>query len=245
MHHRRPIAAAATVLLVLALASPAPAALLGRAAATAGGSDWQAYYDDTLDITWLADANYAQTSGYHPTGNMTWDAAVAFIDTLNDSALLGLTDWRLPYVYDVNADGCPGFSRLDVLGVDCGYYTAYNEYRAELSTLFYETLGNHAFYAMDGTYPNPAGYGARNVGPFTNLQTGGLYWYGQENVVAPLQAWYFGMPTGGQGPRGKNESAPAWAVVDGDPFAVVPLPATAWLFASALGLAGVLRRRMR
>jgi hypothetical protein len=29
-------------------------------------------YDDVLDITWLADANYAQTSGYDSDGQMTF-----------------------------------------------------------------------------------------------------------------------------------------------------------------------------
>lgn len=234
--------AVAGLMAVLA-AGPAGAALLGRAPATTGGSDWQAYYDDVLDITWLADANHARTSGYHATGWMTWDASVAFIDTLNTGGgLLGVTGWRLPYVFDVNADGCPGLSRLDVLGVDCGYYTNLNAHRAELSTLFYDTLGNEAFYKMDGSYPNP-NQGMQHPGPFVNIDPGGLYWYGQENVANTSQAWYFGMPTGGQGPRPKIDTAPAWAVVDGDPFAVVPVPAAAPLFVSALGLVGLLRRR--
>ena len=30
-----------------------------------------AYYDTVLDITWLADANYVQTSGYDADGKMT------------------------------------------------------------------------------------------------------------------------------------------------------------------------------
>ena len=32
-------------------------------------------YDDVLDITWLQDANYAQTSGYDADGLMGWNAA--------------------------------------------------------------------------------------------------------------------------------------------------------------------------
>lgn len=28
-------------------------------------------YDDVLNVTWLQDANYAKTSGYHATGRMT------------------------------------------------------------------------------------------------------------------------------------------------------------------------------
>jgi hypothetical protein len=34
-------------------------------------------YDDVLKITWLQDANYAQTSGYNADGLMNWNAAMA------------------------------------------------------------------------------------------------------------------------------------------------------------------------
>ena len=32
----------------------------------------EAYYDTALNITWLADANYAKTSGYDADGLMNW-----------------------------------------------------------------------------------------------------------------------------------------------------------------------------
>lgn len=70
-------------------AGSADAALLSRV----GG---QAYYDDVLDITWLADANYAMTSGYDSDGLMTWDEAQSWIGTLNTANYLGVNDWRLP-----------------------------------------------------------------------------------------------------------------------------------------------------
>ena len=34
-------------------------------------------YDDVLDITWLQDANYAQTSGYDADGFMNWNGPIA------------------------------------------------------------------------------------------------------------------------------------------------------------------------
>ena len=40
----------------------------------AGG---QAYYDDVLNVTWVADANLPTTSGYEPDGQMTWAEAQA------------------------------------------------------------------------------------------------------------------------------------------------------------------------
>ena len=59
----------------------------------------------------------------------------------------------------------------------------------------------------------------------------------------PLNAWYFGMPSGGQRPQDKTDSSlTAWAVVSGD-VSVVPVPAAVWLFGSALGALGLARRR--
>jgi hypothetical protein len=49
-------------------------------------------YDDVLDITWLQDANYAQTSGYDGDGLMAWGDAVAWADSL---VYGGYDDWRL------------------------------------------------------------------------------------------------------------------------------------------------------
>lgn len=74
----------ATVLTIFTLS--ANAALLERL----GGL---AYYDDEADLTWLADANYAQTSGYDVDGNLNWSDANYWASQLNIS---GVTGWRLP-----------------------------------------------------------------------------------------------------------------------------------------------------
>ncbi len=50
-------------------------------------------YDSQQNITWLEDANYAQTSGYSPTGWVLWYEASAWADELEYE---GLEDWRLP-----------------------------------------------------------------------------------------------------------------------------------------------------
>jgi len=56
-------------------------------------------YDDVLDVTWLQDANYAQTIGYNSDGKMTWTEAVAFANSLSYyDPIRDVTwsDWRLP-----------------------------------------------------------------------------------------------------------------------------------------------------
>jgi len=68
----------------------------------------QAYYDDVANLTWLADANYANTSGYAAananglgfnsnnisavTGTMGWQAANAWASQLTVG---GVSGWRL------------------------------------------------------------------------------------------------------------------------------------------------------
>lgn len=213
------------------------AALLGRAPATAGGTDYQAYYDDVQNITWLADANYAVAAGFDADGAMTWDDSMTFVGTLD--GYLGAASWRLPEMTDVGNDGCPG-DPADPNGIDCGYNV--DTATGEMASMFYDTLGNLAFFAPDGSFPQP-GWGLTEIGPFANLQSV-LYWYGTELVTDPTgAAWYFGMPSGAQRPNGKTELYYAWAVTDGDALAPVPVPAAAWLFGSALGLLGWLRRR--
>ncbi|MEE9303361.1 MAG: hypothetical protein V3U84_06210 [Thiotrichaceae bacterium] len=69
------------------------AAFVGRLPATPGGTDYQAYYDDQLDITWTADANI--------NGLENWTTQVAWAA---DLTVDGVGGWRLPSV-DVNGDG--------------------------------------------------------------------------------------------------------------------------------------------
>jgi len=224
--------------LILICSTASHAALIGRAPASPGGMDYQAYYDDVLNITWLADANYAQTSGFDADGRMTWDDSLAFVGTLNSGSLLGIIGWRLPNMIDVDNDGC--VDEQSTSGGDCGYNI--DTENGEMASLFYDTLGNVAFFFPDGTAPQP-NYGWQNTGPFTNPETTQLYWYGQEDVSNTSEAWYFGPPSGAQRPREKSSLHVAWAVVDGDALAPIPVPAAAWLFGSALVLLGRLRRK--
>ncbi len=97
-----PRIAAALAALSLMSAS-ANAALLSRA----GG---QAYYDNDLNITWLANANLAAGSIYDDgasttDGRMTWASATAWIASLNTANYLGINTWQLP---EANA-ACTGY----------------------------------------------------------------------------------------------------------------------------------------
>jgi len=72
---------------------PINAAFLGRLPATPSGTDYQAYYDDQLNITWAADANINGLANWH--NQRAWAAGLS---------LGGITGWRLPSM-DVNGDG--------------------------------------------------------------------------------------------------------------------------------------------
>ena len=50
-------------------------------------------YDTVNNITWLADMNYAKTSGFDSDGLMTWTDAKAWAENLSFG---GFDDWRLP-----------------------------------------------------------------------------------------------------------------------------------------------------
>lgn len=86
-------------LLTMYCAPSAQAALVGRLPITPGGSDWQAYYDDQLDITWAVNSSI---NGFQP-----WAEQMDWVSTLT---IGGFDGWRLPNM-DVNGDD---------LIVDCG-----------------------------------------------------------------------------------------------------------------------------
>lgn len=248
-------------LAALSLASmSAQAALLGRDLNGSPGS-FEAYYDTTLNITWLANANLAQSNQFGVTGinlsngRMEWATAIDWIAAMNAANYLGISTWRLPAMYDINGDGCTVNSFASYNGGDCGYNVVSTGPQAsELASLFHDTLGNLAFYTTSGAV-NPACVGCpkwQNTGPFSNLGASNFYWYGQDTTTdstgfdygPPAQfAWYFG-PSGAQRPQDQTGSFyNAWAVFDGD-VAVVPVPAAVWLFGGALGALGLIRRRM-
>ena len=236
----------ATCACLAVVSFSADAALIGRLAATPGGTDYQAYYDDVGDLTWLADANYAMTSGYDADGLLTWAEANAWAAGLSVG---GVTGWRLPDTNPVNGTTYNSTFAFDG-STDVGYNisapgTVYaGSTASELANMFYNVLGNTGYYDTSGvttgcTEPN---YCLTNTGPFGKVSIR-HYWSATEYARIPEWAWLFEMGTGYQLMFSKTVYSSAWAVQSGD-VSAVPVPAAVWLFGSGLiGLVGLARRK--
>lgn len=179
----------------------------------------QAYYDTELNITWVADANLAQSSGYDADGRMSWLEAQAWIASLNTTNYLGVNGWRLPTVIDTGPIGC----YWAYSGSDCGWNVqtkSGSTVYSEMAHLHHATLVNSSLFDASG-FPTIGScqigpnYCLTSAGPFANFQHG--YWSG---LTGPYDdhAWWFFFPYGEQGisPQATPDYWYAWAVRDGD-----------------------------
>ncbi|NOT84216.1 MAG: DUF1566 domain-containing protein [Methylococcaceae bacterium] len=191
-------------LLLLAISSTAEANLIDR------GNGM--IYDQDLNVTWLADVNYAKTSGYDADGAMDWQTANTWAADLTYG---GYSDWRLPTTLTYN--------------------NGYNQISQELGHMFYTELGANSMA------PIATRHNAANYGLFSNIQDY-LYWsgteYGDPNFAwyfgYPSGGYY---PTSKSG-----QFYYAWAVRDGDVAVVPILPAVWLLGSGLLGLLSWKRR---
>ena len=193
-------------------------------------------YDDVLDITWLQDANYAQTSGYDSDGMMNWNDANEWANNL---VYAGHDNWRLP-------------------SMGPNLVWGENQTGSELGFMYYENLSNTFTGVCD--LPNyyhgsvsciknisfiDSSAHSANALSFDNLiyqYPDGKYWFGEENPIHPNWGMRFQFTDGlTDASTSKSSKLSAWPVHDGDiGLAPVPLPAGIYLFLSGLvGLVGV------
>ncbi|MEE9491761.1 MAG: hypothetical protein V3W04_00065, partial [Gammaproteobacteria bacterium] len=224
--------ATASAIALVAVEPPLiPTTLHGRLPATPGGTDYQAYYDEDLDITWLANANVA--------GEMTWEAANIWAEELDVNGVKG---WRLPVLSPVNGssfnlnfsnngttDNATAISSTD--GLDGGWRDPQADSVSELGHLFYVTLGNRGGCTPNGngsstSCERPPRFGFIRTDPFVNIQKNNVYWAGTE--LGSLEAWSFDNAEGRQINNSRAETLFAWAVhsgdVDGSVAAICQLP---------------------
>ncbi len=216
-------------------------------------STFEAYYDTALDLTWLADANYAKTQYINSggtlgdsDGRMSWDRAVAWADSLSFAHPLtgsAIDGWRLPTATDTGAPG----EQCAFVGTDCGYNV--DVASSEMAHLYFATLGNHSYYTSTGAGSGAFTGGANpnstldNVGPFTDF---GIfsYWYGTALARDPSRAWVLDIHYGYQIYNAKTAEFYAMAVHPGD-VAAVPEAQTYALMMAGLGLMAWRVRRSR
>jgi len=132
----RSLAAGAACLGALLAAAPATATLVGRDL-DLSSPGFEAYYDTSQNITWLADGNYARSAGRAADGLMSFDQARSWASQLD---IHGVQGWRLPVFRPEQLTNCP----TSVTGAGCGH--AVSPERSELVNLMRLGLGLRGVY---------------------------------------------------------------------------------------------------
>jgi hypothetical protein len=208
----------ATLFTVISVS--AHASLVGRLPLTPGGTNFQAAYDNVLDITWLTDADLS--------GSFNWDNQVGWARGLDTANYLGFDGWRLASMSV--AAGLPTGTATNV--IDCSTATELACRDNELGYMFYQN--------MDGSFGDDK-RGNQTVDGVLLTDVQYDYWSGTEYDSG--NAWDFFFFNGPQSFFSKGLNGYGWAVRAGD-VSAIPVPAAVWLFGSGLvGLVGIARRR--
>ena len=199
-----------------------------------GDGEIDAYYDSSLNITWLLTTQFDAS-------NRLWNDAVYWASQLN---VYGITGWRLPHFLDTGATGCD-WSYAG--GTDCGENV--DPGTSELAHLWYVTYGNKAACAPGsacGGAPNQTGWGDTNF--FPGLDIKDYTWL--DTAFGPSKygtsVWYFNGYNGMQWytPWFSHDGIQLDVAVRSGEVAFVPIPATLWLIISGLiGLGLTARKR--
>lgn len=193
-----------------------------------GDGKTDAFFDKTLNITWLANANAS--------GPRTFDEATTWTSALAVGSNVG---WRLPTVLIQDGTICTGA----VNGPVCGYN--FDTANSEIAHLFYVTLGNEARLDTSGEeWPAGAVFGLTNTGNFLNMQRN-VYWSSSKFEPDATFAWRFDADDGLLLPSRKTNVFFVMAVHDGDVTVAgaIPEPETYAMMLAGLGLLGAIARR--
>jgi hypothetical protein len=225
------ISLSASVLLTAALPCLSYAALYDRGNGL--------IYDSVLNITWLQDVRYAQTSGADADGLFLLNDAKTWVSNLDYD---GITGWRLPTLTPVGGGANFNVNTFSYDGsTDYGYNISYPGAGGkspgftgnELAYMFYVELGNLARYKPDGTggvcqpstcLVNASFIDAATGQPdsFKNLLGSPGFW----TNIPPVGGFTFDFKPDGFNDRDNItvQLYVAWAVHDGDVAAPPPSP---------------------
>ena len=203
--------------------------VLGSAQATLVDRGGGLIFDDVFNVTWLSDANYANTMGNQIgfTGGRTdwahansWALNLSYTDTVRGVIY---DDWHLPttvYSYPCTNGSC-----------------------SEMQSLYQRLLGPAIQQGGDNVLATNHN---SSYDLYQNIQPA-FYWSSQ-NPQQTNDAWYVDMSNGHMNTLEKG--APylyAWAVRDGDvaaaPIAAAPEPETYAMLLAGLGLMGFMAPR--
>lgn len=212
-----------------------------------GNSDngFEAYYDTAQNLTWLADANLAASTGVSASGLVQgFNPFLGVIGAPNTAEgiayganLGGLGGWQLPSVslgQEIYTTVCqPGQTTCD--RIPTGRFEVLPG-SSQLQQLMEVTLGNRS--SSNGNYA------LENTGPFKNLQAGG-YWSSKFMATTnSFSGWQYDTATGQHLQQAYFNSGYAWLVRPGD-VAAVPEPQSVamWAFGILALMGAVLRRK--
>ncbi|WDD98747.1 PEP-CTERM sorting domain-containing protein [Thalassomonas actiniarum] len=207
---------------LLTTTSQANAGLLERTIVVDGGPDVEAYYDDVLDVTWLKNANFVETTDYDADGDnfLPWESARNWVEQLSIGKF---DDWRLPSIQALDATAGFDYYQTYDGSTDVGYNSTSELH--ELAYMINVNLGleskfntNHTNNSKWANYPWNYEINTKSLAGGIEIENfyNGYYFYDLEYAPKTDRAWLFDTTVGRQVGISKVTAGRAWAVRDGD-----------------------------